>query len=200
MHSSELAYQTISRSIQQLWLWRVSIKHGPNFTANSADCVFPAPYIQIPLLLNPSISPPVCMLTHFPTISSPPRTFSPSSNLLVKNSSVSMNPFDLSSVMNSSALAYIAASAARLVYQAEVTVVLPARKRSSSDRRASSRRELGRWRAVERRARASCQRCMMDSLACNLWSARVLMLVVMSVWGWGEGACLARARRWVTRW
>ena len=168
--------------------------------ANSNQLRLSLSYIQIPLLLNPSINPPACMPTHFPNISSPPRTFSPSSNLLVKNSSVSMNPFDLSCVMNNSALAYRVASAARLVYQDEVTVVLPARKRSSSDRRASSRIEVGRWRAVERRARASCQRWIMGLLACSLWSARVAILAVMFICGWREEACLARARRWVTRW
>ena len=175
------------------------MRHGQDSTANCSRLHLHS-YIQTPLLLNPSTNPPTCMPTHFPTISSPPRIFSPSSNLLVKKSSVSTNPFDLSCVMNSSALAYIAASAARLVYQAEVTVVLPARKRSSSDRRASSRREVGRWRAVERRARASCQRCAMGLLACNLRSARLLILEVMSVCGWREEACVARARRCVTRW
>ena len=170
------------------------------FTANSNGLSPSHSYIQTPLLRNPSTNPPACMPTHFPAISSLPRTFSPSSNLLVKKSSVSANSFDLSCVMNSSALAYIAASAARLVYQAEVTVVLPARKRISSDRRASSRREAGRWRTVERMARASCQRCMMSLLACNLWSARLLILAVIWVCGWRDEVCLARARRWVTRW
>ena len=111
-------------------------------------------YIQTPLLLSPFTTPPACMPTHAPT---PPSVFFnliPSSNRLVKNPSVSTKSLEVSVVMNKSALAYIAARAARLVYQAEVTVVLPARKSSSSERKASSRIDVGRWIGVERRASA----------------------------------------------
>lgn len=137
-------------------------------------------HIHTPLLLNPSIKPPACIPAQDPRPPITPRIFSPSCSRLVRNSPVSTKSFDVSVVINNSALAYIAARAARLVYQAEVTVVLPARNSISSERRASSLIEVGRWRGVERRARASCHRCIIGLLACNRRRARFLMLFDIS--------------------
>ena len=115
-------------------------------------------HILTPLLLNPSTNAPACMPAQ---TAAPPMklmTFSPSSSRRAKNSSVPIKFLDVSVVMNSSALAYIVARPARLVYQDEVTSVLPARYKISSERRASSRRAVGRCVGVANKANASCHR------------------------------------------
>ena len=74
--------------------------------------------------------------------------------------------------------------------------MLPARNRNSSERRASSRREVGRWVGVVNKAKASCHLWIIGLLACSLRSARVLMFseILLGV-PLVDGASLARARR-----
>ena len=64
--------------------------------------------------------------------------------------------------------------------------MLPARNKISSESRASSRREVGRWVGVASNANASCHRWMMALLACKRRSMMVLMLV-----GIVMGSCVA---------
>ena len=67
-----------------------------------------------------------------------------SCNRRSKNLSVSTKSADVSWVMKTSVLEYMADRLARFVYQLVSTLESPARNQISSDRRASSAREVGR--------------------------------------------------------
>lgn len=100
-------------------------------------------HIRTPLLRKMFVDAWAVKLTHCPTLANAPPIVLDSCKRRSKNVSVSTNSADVSCVMKSSVLEYMADRLARFVYQLVSTLVSPARNQISSDRRASSARDVG---------------------------------------------------------
>lgn len=113
--------------------------------------------MRTPLLRKIFVDAWPVKLTHCPMLANAVPNVLDSCKRRSKNLSVSTKSADLSCVIKTSVLEYMADRLARFVYQLVLTLVSPARNQISSDRRASSAKEAGMLLALAITAKAwSC--------------------------------------------